>query len=192
MMIKKLKLENIRSYKDQTIDFPPGKTLFEGDIGSGKSTLLMAIEFGFFGLGSEKAASLLRAGETEGSVGLLFESDGVDYLVSRRLVRKKNSIGQEDCLLKTPEEAKYYSATEIKEKILEILRFNEPPDPKAQSVIYRYAIYTPQEEMKAILSYSLSSATVPIKGNRLCARHSGSRTTRRLARTRNISQAKSR
>ncbi len=55
MMIKKLKLENIRSYKSQTIDFPPGKTLFEGDIGSGKSTLLMAIEFGLFGLGSEKA-----------------------------------------------------------------------------------------------------------------------------------------
>ncbi len=154
MIIKKLKLENIRSYKDQIIDFPPGKTLFEGDIGSGKSTLLMAIEFGFFGLGSEKAASLLRAGETEGFVGLQFESDGREYLVNRHLVRKKNSIGQEDCVLKTPEETKYYSATEIKEKILEILNFNEPPDPKAQSVIYRYAIYTPQEEMKAILSYN--------------------------------------
>ena len=154
MLIKKLKLENIRSYKDQVIDFPPGKTLFEGDIGSGKSTILMAIEFGLFGLGSEKAGSLLRAGETEGSVGLVFESDGREYIVTRRLVRKKNSIGQEDCALKTPEETKYYSATEIKERILEILSFNEPPDPKAQSVIYRYAIYTPQEEMKAILSYS--------------------------------------
>ena len=85
MMIKKLKLENIRSYKSQTIDFPPGKTLFEGDIGSGKSTLLMAIEFGLFGLGSEKAGSLLKAGETEGSVGLQFESDGRDYIVTRKL-----------------------------------------------------------------------------------------------------------
>lgn len=154
MMIKKLKLENIRSYKDQTIDFPPGKTLFEGDIGSGKSTLLMAIEFGFFGLGSERAGSLLRAGESDGSVGLQFESDGRLYVVKRRLVRKKNSIAQEDCVLQTPEETKYYSVTELKERILEILQFNEPPDPKAQSVIYRYAIYTPQEEMKAILSYS--------------------------------------
>jgi len=154
MIIKKLKLENIRSYKDQTIDFPAGKTLFEGDIGSGKSTILMAIEFGFFGLGSEKAASLLRAGESNGSVGLLFESNGREYLVSRRLVRKKNTIAQEECFLKSPEEAKYYSVTELKEKILEILQFNEPADPKAQSVIYRYAIYTPQEEMKAILSYS--------------------------------------
>ena len=152
MMIKKLKLENIRSYKNQIIDFPPGKTLFEGDIGSGKSTLLMAIEFGLFGLGSEKAGSLLKAGETEGSVGLQFESDSRDYIVTRKLVRKKNSIGQQDCILKTPEETRHYSATEIKEKILEILNFNEPPDPKAQSVIYRYAVYTPQEEMKAILT----------------------------------------
>lgn len=154
MIIKNLKLENIRSYKEQIINFPPGKTLFEGDIGSGKSTLLMAIEFGFFGLGSEKAASLLRAGENEGSVGLIFESGGREYVVNRRLVRKKNSISQEDCILKTPEETKYYSVTELKEKILEILKFNEPPDPKAQSVIYRYAVYTPQEEMKAILGYS--------------------------------------
>ncbi len=151
-MIKKLKLENIRSYKSQIIDFPPGKTLFEGDIGSGKSTLLMAIEFGLFGLGSEKAGSLLKAGETEGSVGLQFESEGREYIVTRKLVKKRNSIGQQDCVLKTPEDTKSYSATEIKEKILEILNFNEPPDPKAQSVIFRYAVYTPQEEMKAILT----------------------------------------
>ena len=152
MIIKKLKLENIRSYKEQVIDFPLGKTLFEGDIGSGKSTILMALEFGLFGLGSEKAGSLLRIGENEGSVSIVFESEEKEYTVQRRLVKKKNSFSQDDCVLKTSDGAKPYSATEIKEKVLEILNFNEPPDPKAQSVIYRYAIYTPQEEMKAILA----------------------------------------
>lgn len=44
-------------------------------------------------------------------------------------------------------------ASELKQRILEILHFNEPEDPKAQSWIYRYAVFTPQEEMKAILSY---------------------------------------
>ena len=151
MIIKKIKLENIRSYIDQVIEFPLGKTLFEGDIGSGKSTILMAIEFGLFGLGSEKAGSLLRVGETEGSVSVIFESDGKDYTVQRHLVKKRNSINQDDCVLKTNDRATPYSASEIKEKVLEILNFNEPPNPKAQSVIYRYAIYTPQEEMKAIL-----------------------------------------
>ena len=67
-------------------------------------------------------------------------------------MKKKNSFSQDDCVLKTPDGLKPYSATEIKERVLEILNFNEPPDPKAQSVIYRYAIYTPQEEMKAILA----------------------------------------
>ncbi|MEM2914856.1 MAG: AAA family ATPase, partial [Candidatus Bathyarchaeia archaeon] len=56
MILKSLKLENIRSYTNQIIEFPLGTTLFEGDIGSGKSTILMAIEFALFGLGSEKGA----------------------------------------------------------------------------------------------------------------------------------------
>ncbi len=128
MIIKKLKLENIRSAEDQVIDFPLGKTLFEGDIGSGKSTILMALEFGLFGLGSEKAGSLLRIGENEGSVSIIFESEEKDYTVQRRLVKKKNSFSQDDCVLKTPDGLKHYSATEIKERVLEILNFNEPPD----------------------------------------------------------------
>ncbi|MDA4131337.1 MAG: hypothetical protein OK457_11250, partial [Thaumarchaeota archaeon] len=152
MIIKRLALKNIRSYKYQVIDFPLGKTLFEGDIGSGKSTILMAIEFGLFGLGSEKAGSLLRAGENEGSVQVVFESGEKEYTVQRNLVKKKNSFGQEDCILKGPDGTKSYSATEIKEKVLDILDFNEPSDPKAQSFIYRFAIYTAQEEMKAILT----------------------------------------
>jgi exonuclease SbcC len=152
MIIKKLKLENIRSYKNQIVEFPLGRTLFEGDIGSGKSTILMAIEFALFGLGSEKPGSLLKAGETEGLVSIIFESGGREYMVQRRLVKRKNSYVQDDCVLRTGEEHKQYSASEIKERVLEILDFNEPPDPKAQSVIYRYAIYTPQEEIKNVLA----------------------------------------
>ncbi|MDG6904675.1 MAG: SMC family ATPase [Nitrososphaerota archaeon] len=152
MIVKRLKLENIRSYKTQVVDFPLGRTLFEGDIGTGKSTILMAIEFALFGLGSEKPGSLLKAGESEGSVSIIFESGGKDYMVERHLVKKRNSYNQDDCLLRSGDSHKYYSASEIKERILEILDFNEPPDPKAQSVIYRYAIYTPQEEIKNVLA----------------------------------------
>ena len=154
MIIKKLKLQNIRSYKEAVIDFPLGKTLFEGNIGSGKSTILMAIEFALFGLGSEKGGSLLRAGEESGSVSIIFDCDGTEYTARRELKRKKNSIQQTDrCVLKSPEGVTEYTPGELKEKILEILDFNEPTDPKAQSVIYHYAIYTPQEEMKAILNF---------------------------------------
>ncbi|MBC7091611.1 MAG: SMC family ATPase [Nitrososphaeria archaeon] len=151
MIMKSLRLKNIRSYIDETIEFPLGVTLFEGDIGSGKSTILMAIEFALFGLGSEKGDALLRIGAKEGSVTLKFEVDGEEYEVYRSLARKGKGVNQVEGYIKTKEGTLHLSASEMKERILEILNFNEPPNPKAQSVIYRYAVFTPQEEMKAIL-----------------------------------------
>jgi exonuclease SbcC len=151
VILRSLKLENIRSYTEQTVPFPLGTTLFEGDIGSGKSTILMAIEFALFGLGSEKGGALLKAGAKKGLVSLCFEVEGKEYEVCRSLERKAKSVQQADCSLKTEGTVLQLSASEMKEKILDILAFNEPADPKAQSVIYRYAIFTPQEEMKAII-----------------------------------------
>jgi len=151
MILKSLRLKNIRSYEDVSIDFPVGTMLFEGDVGSGKSTILLAIEFALFGLGNQKGAALLRTGANEGSVTLKFEVDGQEYEVHRRLERRKTGVQQGEGYIKSTEGIKHLSASEIKAEILDILSFNEPPDPKAQSVIYRYAVYTPQEEMKAIL-----------------------------------------
>ncbi|MGA3193147.1 MAG: SMC family ATPase [Candidatus Bathyarchaeia archaeon] len=151
MILKSLRLENIRSYREQAITFPMGTTLFEGDIGSGKSTILMAIEFALFGLGSEKGGALLKAGAKKGLVTLCFEVDGKEYEACRSLERKAKSIQQVDCNLKTEGAVLHLSASEMKQRILDILAFNEPADPKAQSVIFRYAIFTPQEEMKAII-----------------------------------------
>jgi exonuclease SbcC len=151
MIIKSLKLENIRSYVEGTVEFPLGTTLFEGDIGSGKSTLLMAIEFALFGLGSEKGGALLRAGMKNGSVSLEFSVDGQQFKIYRSLERKGKGVQFGEAILTTKEGTLTLSAKEMKEKVLEILGFNEPPDPKARSVIYRYAVFTPQEEMKEVL-----------------------------------------
>lgn len=151
MIIKSLELKNIRSYENETIDFPLGALLFEGDIGSGKSTILLAIEFALFGLGDQKGASLLRIRTNEGSVALKFEVDGKECEVHRSLLRKGKSVHQGEGYIVSIEGKKHLSPTEIKQEILSILNFNEPLAPRAQSVIYRYAVYTPQEEMKAIL-----------------------------------------
>ena len=59
MLLNSIIIDNIRSYEHEEVEFPRGISLFEGDIGSGKSTVLMAIEFALFGLGSQKAESLL-------------------------------------------------------------------------------------------------------------------------------------
>ncbi|MBI3840357.1 MAG: AAA family ATPase, partial [Thaumarchaeota archaeon] len=131
---------------------PLGKTLLEGDIGAGKSTMLMAIEFALFGLGSETGSSLLRLGEQEGGVRLKFEVEGKGFEIRRGLERKGGSVHQTDGYLETPGETLNLSPRELKERVLEVLEFNEAPDPKAQSLIFRYAVYTPQEAMKEVLS----------------------------------------
>jgi len=153
MILKALELEDIRSYDNVKVDFPQGTILFEGATGSGKSTLLMAIEFALFGLGSLKGGSLLRLGAKQGSVTLTFEVEGQQYTVHRTLERKGKSIHQGLGYIVEPSGRLSLEASELKQRVLEILHFNEPEDPKAQSWIYRYAVFTPQEEMKTILSY---------------------------------------
>ncbi|MCS7097736.1 MAG: AAA family ATPase [Candidatus Methanomethyliaceae archaeon] len=154
MIIRRLKLKNIRSYDEGEISFPTGAVLFEGDIGSGKSTILLAIEFALFGLGNEKGTSLLSLGRNEGEVELEFEARGKIVKVHRGLVRsrKRGGVTQEDCWIEMDGRRYVLSPTEMKEMMLNILGYNEPVDPKAKSIIFRYAIYTPQEEMKEILN----------------------------------------
>ena len=84
MIIKYVKLENIRSYINQTIEFPEGSVLLSGDIGSGKSTILLAMEFALFGImRSLPGNSLLRNGKTKGSVELKFNIEDKEIIIKR-------------------------------------------------------------------------------------------------------------
>jgi exonuclease SbcC len=153
MIIKKIEITNIRSYKEKTIiELPIGRILFQGDIGSGKSTILSAIEFALFGLGDIDANHLLRIGESKGSVLLEFESGGKIYNVFRSLLRRGNKIFQEEGFLYDNGVKNSYSVGELKSKILNIIGINERSQTKTTSTIYRFAIYTPQEMMKNVLT----------------------------------------
>ena len=155
MILNRIHLQNIRSYVDQVIEFPVGTTLFAGDIGSGKSSILMGIEFALFGLGEQKGASLLSKGSNKGSVILEFETHGKKCQVSRSLLKNKNnSIGQDSKGSYLEEDGVRYPLTssELKQRVLQLLRFNEPHNPRTKSVIFRYAVFTPQDEIKAIFS----------------------------------------
>jgi exonuclease SbcC len=151
MKLIRLEMENIRSYDKRKIEFPEGRILFEGDIGSGKSTILMAIEFALFGLGNEKSESLLRIGSTKGKVVLEFATNEHHVIITRILEKKKKVISQTGCKIEIDDLEHDLSVTELKAKVLKLLKFNEPINPKAKSIIYRYVIFTPQEEMKTIL-----------------------------------------
>ncbi len=151
MLLRELELENMRSYKHASVRFEDGVTLFEGDIGGGKSTLLYAIEFALFGLGDLKAGFLLRNDAENGFVKLKFDSNGKSYTIKRSLTRKRGSVQQGSAFVEEGGKRSEYSPEEVKARVLQILEFNENPSPKATSWIYRYAIFTPQEEMKRVL-----------------------------------------
>jgi len=154
MLLKSIKLNNVRSYLKQTIDFPIGSLLLSGDIGSGKSTILLAIEFALFGSKPSElpASSLLRHGKKEGSVELNFELDGKDIVVKRTLKRGKNGIKQETGYIITNDVKKELSPVEMRSEVFDLFGYPKDLVAKGKDLIYRYTVYTPQEEMKRILA----------------------------------------
>ena len=150
MKLKKIILENIRSYKNQEVEFPEGSILLSGDIGSGKTSILLGIEFALFGLQpGQKGTSLLRNGESFGRVVMDFEVDEKTITVERVLKRGK-SISQEECFFSVDGERKETSVMELKSFILNLLSYPQEFS-KKQNLLYKFTVYTPQEEMKQII-----------------------------------------
>ncbi|MBR9703727.1 SMC family ATPase, partial [Candidatus Woesearchaeota archaeon] len=157
MRLHSLKLKNIRSYTDETIEFPDGSVLLAGDIGAGKSSILLSIEFALFGLrrGEITGASLLRHGELEGKVSLTFSvkdsGESKEVTVVRGLKRTSNGVSQDAGSITIDGTTTDMTAVELKAKILEILNYPEQLLSKSKSFVFRYTVYTPQEQMKHIL-----------------------------------------
>jgi len=153
MILKSLKLYNIRSYTDEIIEFPKGSVLLSGDIGSGKSTILLAIEFALFGLRRTHlpGQALLRNGKTEGYVELKFSIGGKEISIKRSLKLQKDTINQTSGYIIINGIKTEGTAVELKSKILELLGYPRSEISKSKDLIYRYTVYTPQEQMKEIL-----------------------------------------
>ena len=153
MIIKKLRLNNIRSYSDTIVSVPEGSVLLSGNIGSGKSSILLAIDFALFGLrqGELSGNGLLRNGENSGSVELEFEIGDNNIEIKRALKRGNKSISQDTGFLSINGNKELLSAIELKERILSILGYPKSLLTKSKNLIFRYTVYTPQEEMKEIL-----------------------------------------
>ena len=153
MLIKSIKLHNIRSYENAEINFPNGSVLLSGDIGSGKSTILLAIEFAIFGAkkGELPAYTLLRHGKKEGNVELRLQVDNKDITIKRTLKRSNEDIRQEAGYIIINGIKKEGTAEELRALVLELLGYPKDLVKKGKDLIYRYTVYTPQEEMKQIL-----------------------------------------
>lgn len=150
MKIRKIILDNIRSYEHQEINFPDGSVLLSGDIGSGKTSILLGIEFALFGLQpGQKGSSILRNGQVHGGVTIEFEIDDKNIVLERTL-KKGKTISQDYCSISIDGDKKEISVTELKNKVLELLNYPREFS-KKQNLLYKFTVYTPQEEMKQII-----------------------------------------
>ena len=158
MILKEISIENIRSIKSIKLKFNLSISLFYGDIGAGKSSVLKSIEFALFGsltssdLGGE---SLLRRGENKGSVELTFSIDNDQFTIKRFLSRspKSGKITQlKDSYIIENGVKKTTSVLELRKKVLSLLHYSVIRYEKAKKIpLFRYTVYTPQEQVKEIL-----------------------------------------
>lgn len=165
MKIQKLILDNIRSYEHEEIAFEDGISLLSGEIGSGKTTILLSIEFSLFGLvkGMISSESLLRHGEKRGSVTLVIEINNQILTIKRSLVRTSNSIKQEPGQLIIDGVEEQLTPQELRARIVSLLDYPKEFISKSPAIVYRYTVYTPQEDMKIILFESPDSRMETIR-----------------------------
>jgi exonuclease SbcC len=85
MLITRLELENIKSYKQVSITFQRGTTAISGANGAGKTTLVEAIGFALFNWMAYRQDQFVREGEKYGRVVVhLIGNDDRPYVVERR------------------------------------------------------------------------------------------------------------
>ncbi|MFW5977185.1 MAG: hypothetical protein ACOCQQ_01600 [Candidatus Nanoarchaeia archaeon] len=164
MFIKRLVLQNIRSYESLDVSFSKGITLLQGDIGSGKTTILMAVEFALFGVlrGKTSPAEFLRYGQKNGLVHLECEIQKKNVTI-KRLLHKSTStssanstISQSSCSITIDGKSQELTPTELKAKVLFLLGYPESLVGLSTN-LFRFTVYTPQEQVKEILLGSVDT-----------------------------------
>src|SRR5208283_3537668 len=94
----------------------------------------------------------LSSKTTSGSVLLEFRVGEKKYKVYRELMRSKRSVIQAQGYIVEGDTRTDYAVTGMRGRILDIIGIKERPQAKTTSMIYRSAIFSPQEMMKEILT----------------------------------------
>jgi exonuclease SbcC len=155
LRLARLSLRNVRSYESAELEFGPGVTVLIGDVGSGKTSLFHAIEMALFGFAEVEAPYLVRHRSGQASVSLTLSDDEHAYELARTFRRKtrrgREVFEPEEPTFRVDGELRTYSATEFRQRVIELLGFPDNPNPRSRSDLWRWAVYTPQERMREIL-----------------------------------------
>lgn len=139
MLITRVELQNVKSYRDQIVEFMEGTNAICGENGAGKSTLLEAIGFALFNHPPSRQSDFIRQGQHSGCVTVHFISgkDARTYQVARRFGKSS------DYYVYDPElKAKIASGRkDVLDWLKEHLGLEGSADP---AVLFRDAIGVPQ------------------------------------------------
>ncbi len=150
MMIKRLKIQNIRSYKNLDLPFESGVTVVSGVNGSGKSSLLEACFTCLFGsktLDRDFVLSdIIRKGATKASIVLEFEQGGHEYSIEQtfRNDPEKGRASNTSAILKKDGEIIFDQASRTYEAIRSLLNMDEEA--------YRNCVYIRQGEIDVLIN----------------------------------------
>jgi len=111
------------------------------------------LQFALFGLQpGQKGSSVLRQGEDHAYAKLELEVDGRQITLERTIKKsKKGAITQDANLITLDGQVEELSTSEMKNRVIQILDY--PKEfAKKSNLLYKFTVYTPQEEMKAIIN----------------------------------------
>ena len=137
VMLTRLRLKNIKSYRDAEIHFEEGINGINGENGHGKTTILEAIGYILFDfLPNNKHQYLLRRGARSGSIELEFiADDGITYTLRRK-------VGGSEIRLSTPI-GEITGKKDVQDWLIDNL-FPHLTDPKELSSLFENTIGVPQ------------------------------------------------
>jgi len=148
--LKRLQVENIRSYKNLDISFDSGVTVVSGVNGSGKSSLLEACFSGLFGSKTLSTgfvlADMIHKGETKAAISLEFEQGGRDYMVEQgyRVNPKTGSASSSGSVLKVDGDILVDQATQTYDAVRALLNMDEEA--------YKNCVYIRQGEIDVLIN----------------------------------------
>lgn len=130
MKINKVRLQNIKSFIDQSIEFYDGVNFISGINGSGKSTIIESIGFALFNVKPVPTmGELVRYGEGIGCISIWFEAnDEREYCIVRRFSRNRN-IGWEIYDVETGSELDLHGEKDITNWLAEYLGIGIDTEP---------------------------------------------------------------